>query len=197
MKHFEGTDTKENLWTAFAAEANARARYLFFAARARAEGYEHIAAYFEETAGNEQEHARIWLKLIMGAAQDNEALMATLRAVSGDKVMRARSTAENLRNAISSESYESVDMYPKFARTAAGEGFGPLVTLFGQVADIEKTHAAQFRRLLESLGSPGALRPSSPPDSWKCCDCGGIVNSAVPPVSCLVCAGLNFRQLSW
>ena len=64
----KGTKTEKNLMEAFAGESMARNKYTFFASVARKEGYEQLAAIFEETAGNEKGHAKIWFKLLCGGA---------------------------------------------------------------------------------------------------------------------------------
>ena len=58
-EELKGKKTRENLYTAFAGESQARNKYTFFAAKARAEGYNQIADLFEETAHNERAHAKM------------------------------------------------------------------------------------------------------------------------------------------
>ena len=62
----KGSRTEKNLAAAFAGESQARNKYTYFASKAKKEGYEQIAAIFEETANNEKEHAKIWFKLLQG-----------------------------------------------------------------------------------------------------------------------------------
>ena len=119
---FKGSKTEKNLWEAFAGESQARNKYTYFASKARAEGFNQIAAIFEETAGNEKEHAKIWFKL------------ATEEKGIG-------TTAENLKAAAAGENYEWTDMYAKFAAEAKEEGFTKIAFLFEQVGLIEKVHA--------------------------------------------------------
>lgn len=116
---FKGSKTEKNLWEAFAGESQARNKYTYFASKARAEGFNQIAAIFEETAGNEKEHAKIWFKL------------ATEEKGIG-------TTAENLKAAAAGENYEWTDMYAKFAAEAKEEGFTKIAFLFEQVGLIEK-----------------------------------------------------------
>ena len=59
---FIGSQSEKNLLAAFAGESQARNKYTFFASAARKEGYEQIGAIFEETAGNEKEHAELFFK---------------------------------------------------------------------------------------------------------------------------------------
>ena len=99
--NIKGTKTEQNLMTAFAGESQARNKYTYFASKARKDGYEQIAAIFEETANNEKEHAKIWFKLLNGGE------------ISG--------TEENLKSAAEGENYEWTDMYKNFAETAKEE----------------------------------------------------------------------------
>ena len=93
-----GSKTEQNLWTAFAGESQARNKYTYFASKAKKDGYEQIAAIFEETAANEKEHAKLWFKELHGGA--------------------IPSTLENLYAAAEGENYEWTDMYDEFAKTA-------------------------------------------------------------------------------
>ena len=114
----KGSKTEQNLMTAFAGESQARNKYTYFASKAKKEGYEQIAAIFQETADNEKEHAKMWFKLLNGG--------------------EIGSTAENLKAAADGENYEWTDMYAEFAKTAKEEGFTRIAYLFEEVAKIEK-----------------------------------------------------------
>ena len=123
----KNSKTYENLQTAFAGESQARNKYTYFASKARKDGYEQIAAIFEETANNEKEHAKIWFKLLN----------------DGD----IPSTKENLLSAAEGENYEWTDMYEEFAKTAKEEGFNNIAFLFESVAKIEKEHEERYRKM--------------------------------------------------
>lgn len=129
MKSLKGTQTEKNLQTAFAGESEARNKYTYFAGVARKEGYQQIAALFEETASNEKEHAAIWFKALGGIG----------------------STEENLKAAASGENYEWTDMYAGFAKTADEEGFPELAARFRAVAAIEKAHEERYLKLLNNV----------------------------------------------
>ena len=116
----KGSKTEQNLMTAFAGESQARNKYTFFASQAKKDGYEQIAAIFQETADNEKEHAKLWFKLLNGGA--------------------IGSTEENLKSAAAGENYEWTDMYAEFAKTAKEEGFARIAYLFEEVGKIEKEH---------------------------------------------------------
>lgn len=162
----KGSKTYENLLIAFAGESQARNKYTYFASKAKKEGYEQIAAIFEETANNEKEHAKMWFKELNG----------------GD----IPSTTENLLAAAEGENYEWTDMYDGFAKTAKEEGFDRLAYLFESVAAIEKEHEERYRKLLENV--EGGLVFSRDGDMiWQCRNCGHIVVGKNAPKVCPVC----------
>ena len=163
----KGSKTEANLQTAFAGESQARNKYTYFASKARKEGYVQIAAIFEETAKNEQEHAKIWFKLLNGGA--------------------IGTTAENLKAAAEGENYEWTDMYAGFAVTAREEGFEEIATLFEGVAAIEKEHEERYKKLLANVEHK--LVFSKDGDAvWQCSNCGHIVIGKNAPEVCPICA---------
>ena len=163
----KGTKTEKNLMEAFAGESQARNKYTYFASKAKKEGYEQIAAIFQETADNEKEHAKIWFKLLQG----------------GD----IHPTTENLKAAAEGENYEWTDMYDRMAKEAKEEGFDQIAYLFTEVGKIEKEHEDRYRRLLDNV--EGDLVFSRDGDRiWKCRNCGHIVIGKSAPEVCPVCA---------
>jgi len=162
----KGSQTEKNLQTAFAGESQARNKYTYYANKARKEGYEQIAAIFEETAGNEKEHAELWFK-----------------ALHGDKIP---TTEENLLDAANGENYEWTDMYKGFAETAEKEGFKELAVKFRLVAAIEKTHEERYRKLLANV-KEGVVFVSKDVAIWKCRNCGHIVVGKYAPQVCPCC----------
>ena len=167
MKELKGTQTEKNLQTAFAGESQARNKYTYFASKARKEGYEQIAAIFEETANNEKEHAKIWFKLL-----------------NGGEISR---TADNLKAAAAGENYEWTDMYAGFAKTAEKEGFSRIAKLFEMVGAIEKEHEARYLKLLENV-KEGLVFSRDGEMIWQCRNCGHIVVGKKAPEMCPVCA---------
>src|SRR5574344_2907824 len=153
MKELKGTKTEKNLQEAFAGESMARNKYTYFASKARKDGYEQIAAIFEETADNEKEHAKLWFKLLHGGIG---------------------STADNLKAAADGEYYEWNEMYAGFAKTAKAEGFDAIARLFEGVAAIEKTHEARYRKLLDNV-SKECVFSKDGDVIWQCANCGHIV----------------------
>ncbi len=162
----KGSKTESNLMAAFAGESQARNKYTYFASKAKKEGYEQIAAIFEETAKNEQEHAKMWFKLLQG----------------GDIL----STEENLKAAANGENYEWTDMYAEFAKTAKEEGFNHIAFLFEGVAKIEKEHEERYLKLLNNVKEEIVF--SKDGDAiWKCRNCGHIHVGPKAPEVCPVC----------
>ena len=164
---YEGTRTLENLKTAFAGESQARNKYTYFASVAKKEGYEQIAAIFEETANNEKEHAKMWFKELHGG--------------------EVPSTLENLLAAAEGENYEWTDMYAEFAKTAEDEGFTRIAYLFNEVAKIEKEHEERYRKLRENIEN-GVVFEKKEQTMWICRNCGHVHYGEKAPKVCPVCA---------
>ena len=162
----KGSKTEKNLMEAFAGESQARNKYTYFASKAKKEGYEQIAAIFQETADNEKEHAKLWFKLLNGG-------------VIG-------STEENLKAAAAGENYEWTDMYAEFAKTAKEEGFARIAYLFEEVGKIEKEHEERYLKLLENV-KEGKVFEAGEVKIWKCRNCGHIVVGTSAPEVCPVC----------
>ena len=162
----KGSQTEKNLMKAFSGESEARNKYTYFASKAKKEGYEQIAAIFEETASNEKEHAKIWFKLLNGG--------------------EIPSTLENLNTAAAGENYEWTDMYDGFAKTAREEGFEKIAYLFEEVGKIEKEHEERYRKLIENLDE-GLVFSRDGDRIWKCRNCGHIVIGKSAPAVCPVC----------
>ena len=161
----KGSQTEKNLQTAFAGESQARNKYTYFASKAKKDGYEQIAAIFEETANNEKEHAKMWFKLLNGGIGTTE---------------------ENLKAAAEGENYEWTDMYAGFAKTAREEGFDAIAKLFEGVAAIEKHHEERYRKLLKNIEDKVVF--SKDGDAiWQCRNCGHIVVGKEAPKVCPVC----------
>lgn len=166
MENLKGTKTEANLQAAFAGESQARNKYTYYAAKAKKEGYNQIARIFEETAGNEKEHAKIWFKLLH----------------EGD----VPETTENLKDAAGGENYEWTDMYATFAKEAKEEGFDRIAFLFEKVGQIEKEHEERYRKLLENIET-GLIFSREGDMVWECANCGHIVIGKKAPQICPVC----------
>ena len=149
----KGSRTEANLMAAFAGESQARNKYTYYASKARKDGYEQIAAIFEETANNEKEHAKMWFKELHG----------------GD----IPTTAENLLDAAEGENYEWTDMYAEFAKVAHEEGFERIAYLFEGVAAIEKEHEERYRKLLKNVEDKLVFSKEGEA-IWICRNCGHV-----------------------
>ena len=161
---FEGTKTEQNLLAAFAGESQARNKYSYFASVAKKEGYEQIAAIFEQTANNEKEHAKLWFKAL-------ELL---------------GNTSQNLLAAAEGENYEWTDMYKTFAEDAEAEGFKELAAQFRMVAEIEKSHEERYRALLSNVEMQKVFEKAEEA-IWECRNCGHLVMGKKAPQICPVC----------
>ena len=161
----KGSRTEQNLMTAFAGESQARNKYTYFASVAKKEGFEQIAAIFEQTAANEKEHAKMWFKAL---------------GLLGN-------TAENLLAAAEGENYEWTDMYDTFAKEAKEEGFDHIAFLFEEVGKIEKEHEERYRKLLDNVKAEKVFNKEVP-TMWICRNCGHIHFGEKAPEECPVCA---------
>ena len=167
QKNLQGTKTEANLKEAFAGESQDHNKYTYFASKAKKDGYVQIAAIFEETAKNEQEHAKIWYKILNGG--------------------QVSDTATNLKDAAAGENYEWTDMYAGFAETAREEGFTEVARLFDAVAAIEKEHEERYKKLLSNVEN-GLVFSKDGDAVWQCSNCGHIVVGKNAPQLCPVCA---------
>ena len=163
----KGSKTEKNLMEAFAGESQARNKYTYFASKEKKEGYEQIAAIFQETADNEKEHAKLWFKLLNGG--------------------EIGTTEENLKAAAEGENYEWTDMYERMAKEAREEGFDHIAYLFDGVAKIEKEHEERYKKLLENV-KDGKVFEAGEIKIWKCRNCGHIVVGTKAPEICPICA---------
>ena len=160
----KGSKTEQNLMAAFAGESQARNKYDYFASQAKKDGYEQIAAIFQETALNEKEHAKMWFKLFAGIG----------------------STPENLLTAAAGEHEEWTEMYRRMAEEAEAEGFADIALKFRKVAEVEAHHEARYRKLAKNIET-GEVWVRVGVNKWQCRNCGAIIESAQAPEKCPVC----------
>jgi len=163
---FEQSETYKNLKKAFQGETGACGKYAVYARLARDEDYQQIGNIFEETSGNEREHAEIWLRFLNGG--------------------EAPSTLENLTDAIKGEHHEWTSMYPEFAETARREGFMEIADLFDGVGRIENSHDARYEKLAENIKN-GTVFCKSREAVWICLNCGNLIWGQCAPEICPVC----------
>ncbi|HHV51189.1 MAG TPA: rubrerythrin family protein [Candidatus Avimonas sp.] len=162
----KGSKTEKNLMTAFQGESMARMKYDYYSSKAKKEGYEQMAAIFNETALNEKEHAKLWFKLL----HDNQI----------------PDTMTNLKDAASGENYEWTDMYATFAKEAREEGFDEIARMFEMVAGVEKAHEERYRKLIENL-EKGIVFSRDEVVVWKCRNCGHLHVGKAAPEICPTC----------
>ena len=163
----KGSKTEANLLAAFAGESQARNKYTYYASQAKKDGYEQIAAIFEESANNEKEHAKMWFKQLHdGAVPD---------------------TLTNLKDAASGEHYEWTEMYEEFAKVADEEGFSEIANLFRGVLEIERHHEERFLKLIDNIDN-NLVFEKNEETVWICRNCGHVYVGKTAPSVCPVCA---------
>ena len=163
----KGSKTEKNLMEAFAGESQARNKYTYYAAQAKKDGYVQVSRFFEETANNEKEHAKIWFKILHGG--------------------KIADTMTNLEDAANGENYEWTEMYANFAKEAREEGFNDIALLFENVAKIEKDHEDRYRKLLTNI-KEGTVFSKDPAITWECGNCGFAYTGNDAVEICPVCA---------
>ncbi len=166
----KGSRTEENLLKAFAGESQARNKYTYYASKAKKEGYEQIAAIFEETANNEKEHAKMWFKQLNGG--------------------EIPSTLDNLKDAANGENYEWTEMYEEFAKVAEEEGFTEIARLFRGVGEIEKHHEERYLKLVDNIDNNLVFKKDEEV-VWICRNCGHVYYGKQAPLVCPIC---NHKQ---
>lgn len=162
----KGSKTEKNLMEAFAGESQARNKYTYYASKAKKDGYEQIAAIFEETANNEKEHAKLWFKELNGGVIPD--------------------TIVNLEDAASGENFEWTDMYKEFAEVAKEEGFDRIADLFEKVGEIEKHHEERYLKLLQNIKDERVFHKDGD-KIWICRNCGYVYTGKDALEVCPVC----------
>lgn len=165
--NLKGTKTEKNLLEALKGESTATNKYTYFASKAKKEGFVQIAKFFEDTASNEREHAKLWYKALCGG--------------------NIKDTQSNLKECIEGENFEHTSMYPEFAKTAHEEGFEEIAKLFEGVAKIEAHHEERYKKLLQNIENNEVFKKPQK-QSWECKNCGCIVEGNEAPELCPVCA---------
>jgi len=173
----KGTQTEKNLLAAFAGESQARNRYTFFASVARKEGYEQIAAIFQETADNEKEHAEVFFKYLEGGDVEITAEYPA-GAIGG--------TLANLRAAAAGEKLEWTTLYPDFEAVAREEGFPQIAASFHEIAEVEEYHERRYKILSGRVATDQVFKRAEP-IKWKCRNCGYVHEGTEAPSVCPAC----------
>jgi rubrerythrin len=163
----KGSKTEKNLWEAFAGESMARNKYTYFASKAKKEGFNRIGEIFATTAHNEEQHAKIWFKILQGG--------------------EIQDTATNLQICVDGEHYEHADMYLRMEKEAKEEGFDKIAYLFKAVGSIEKGHEDRYQKVLDAL-KENKIFTRDTKIVWECGQCGHRHEGLNPPEMCPVCS---------
>jgi rubrerythrin len=155
------TKTDENLKSAFAGESQANRRYLAFARKAEEEGFTQIAKLFKAAAEAETIHALNHLR------------------ITG----QIKTTPENLDTAVSGETFEFNEMYPKYIDTAKQEGNKQAAWSFNVANQVEQIHAKLFQKATNALKNK---KPMEKTDYYVCSVCGNTVEGEAPD-KCPIC----------
>ena len=177
MKSVKGTKTEQNLLKSFAGESQARGRYVYFASIAKKEGYEQIAAIFNETAEQEKEHAKRFFKFLEGG-------MVEITASYPAGILST--TVENLKAAAAGENEEWSELYPEFTKVADEEGFPQIAEAFRRIATVEAGHEARYLKLYERMIN-GTVFEDEEEIEWQCRNCGYIHKGKKAPEVCPAC----------
>ena len=177
MKSVKGTKTEQNLLKSFAGESQARGRYVYFASIAKKEGYEQIAAIFNETAEQEKEHAKRFFKFLEGG-------IVEITASYPAGILST--TVENLKAAAAGENEEWSELYPEFAKVADEEGFPQIAEAFRRIATVEAGHEARYLKLYERMIN-GTVFEDEEEIEWQCRNCGYIHKGKKAPEVCPAC----------
>lgn len=176
MTSIKGSQTEKNLLADFAGESQARNRYTFFASQARKDGYEHIAAVFEETAHQESVHAKQFFKYLEGGK---------LEIVAAYPAGVISTTVANLKEAAEGEYEEWNELYPKHAEIAKTEGFPEIAKTYTAICVAEKQHEKRYRGFLKSIEDGTIFKRDGV--TWRCRNCGFIVAAGKAPETCPAC----------
>ncbi len=176
-KSLKGTKTELNLLKSFAGESQARNRYEFFASVAKKEGYEQIAATFQETANQEKEHAKRFFKFLEGGVC--EIVASYPAGIIG-------TTKENLKAAAEGENEEWTVLYPKFAEIAKEEGFPEVAAAFKMIAKVEAEHERKYLKLLQNVSEDKVFMKDGKV-WWECINCGYVYESEKALENCPAC----------
>lgn len=154
-------ETSENLKDAFSGESRANRTYLAFAKKAKKEGLPQVAKLFRAAAFAETVHALNHLEIIG----------------------KTKSTIDNLKSAVSGETFEFDEMYPQYIEIAKKEGNKKALWSFDVANKVEKIHAGLFSKAIESLDNKKEFADI---DYYVCKVCGNTVEASAPE-RCSIC----------
>lgn len=183
MTSLRGTKTAQNLITSFAGESQATMRYTIAAKIAKKEGYVQIQQIFEETARNEQAHAKRFYKYLKEEFK-LEAIELNPDYTAFPVVFH--DTLSNLQAAIDGENEEAEDMYPKFAKVAKEEGFDDIARSWENIAKVEAAHRDRYQKLHDNVENKTVFEKEEKV-IWKCWNCGFLYEGKKAPKICPAC----------
>lgn len=163
---FMQSETYKNILATIDGEQKASTRYAIFAEKAKEENYQQIGNIFEETSGNEREHAVVWMKILNGG--------------------EIPPTLDNLQTAYQGEHNEWTSLYIGYAETARKEGYPEIAQLYEGIAGIERHHDARFRKLAQNIIN-GQVFCKKVNTVWICLNCGNLFYGECAPEICPVC----------
>jgi rubrerythrin len=181
-KSVKGTRTEQNLLKSFAGESQANKRYTLFAKQARKDGYEQIAAFFEETAVEESRHATEFFRLLEGGNVEITAIYPA---------GKVGTTAENLLAAASGEQEEWEVLYSSFVKVAEEEGFPEIARKFRLIGTVEKRHEGRYWKLLKNVEAKAVFQRGET-RKWHCRECGYVHEGANAPDVCPLCSNQQY-----
>ena len=176
-KSIKGTQTEKNLLTSFDGESQARMRYTYYASVGKKEGYEQIAAIFNETADQEKEHAKRMFKYLEGG-------MVEITASYPAGVIST--TLNNLLEAAAGEHEEWSQDYPHFADVAEQEGFYEIAAMYRNISVAEKGHEERYRAFVNNIETASVFAKEGEV-VWQCRNCGYITIGKEAPEVCPAC----------
>lgn len=183
MKSLKGTQTEKNILVAFSGESQARNRYNFFAKRAFEDGYVLVRKIFDQTADQEEQHAKRLFKFLEGGQLQ----------ISGTFPAGViKDTYDNLLEAAAGEHEEYAQMYPTFSNIAMQEGFIEIGNVMNSIAIAEEYHEKRYLALAKWI-KDGTMFKNNEETEWYCMNCGCIVTSKDAPRACPAC----FHPTAW
>lgn len=180
---FKDSRTADNLMKSFAGEAQARLRYQYAARVAEKEGFIQIRNIFNETADNEKEHAKLFIKHLIANGLEGEARNIMASYPIG---WSPDNTLKNLLYAANGEKEEWSELYPLFADIAEEEGYTDIANTWRQVMKVEQQHEKRYRKLYENVKNQMVFKRNEKV-YWKCNNCGYIHEGTEAPATCPCC----------
>lgn len=179
--------TIQNLAAAYIGESQARNRYTYYAKQAKKDGYVQLAAIFEETANQEKQHAKWFLRMLNTVMKKTGEVMDDVKVEMAPVPTNLSDTQSNLNTAIGGEHHEWAVLYPEFAKVAEEEGFPEVATRIKAIMVAEKHHEERYKKYLDKIKDNTIFKRETKV-FWVCAECGYIHEGNEPPAICPSCA---------